>query len=108
MYGTQSRLRRFSPKTLNLTQREGGRERGMKAMEMDVEEEEQFPPNRSSNSFSRLGLKNSIQTNFGEDYVFQISPKFVPLTPFLSPLPLHVPLSTIFLTWFYVCMEGMI
>ncbi|KAL5561476.1 hypothetical protein UlMin_031223 [Ulmus minor] len=36
--------------------------------DMDVEGQ---PPS----SFKRVGLKNSIQTNFGEDYVFQIVPK---------------------------------
>lgn len=39
----------------------------------DMEVEEQ--PTPSSNSVKRLGLKNSIQTNFGDDYVFQIVAK---------------------------------
>lgn len=38
---------------------------------MDVEAEEC----RCENSIKRFGLKNSIQTNFGDDYVFQIVPK---------------------------------
>lgn len=41
---------------------------------MDVEEQ---PPcsNPSPSSYKRFGFKNSIQTNFGDDYVFQIVPK---------------------------------
>ncbi|GKV04893.1 hypothetical protein SLEP1_g16988 [Rubroshorea leprosula] len=39
------------------------------AMEMEVEEQ------MTHNSTKRFGLKNSIQTNFGDDYVFQIVPK---------------------------------
>ncbi|GLT70505.1 hypothetical protein SLA2020_425800 [Shorea laevis] len=39
------------------------------AMEMEVEEQ------KTQNSTKRFGLKNSIQTNFGDDYVFQIVPK---------------------------------
>ncbi|BFG43359.1 hypothetical protein CerSpe_296330 [Prunus speciosa] len=46
----------------------------MEATDMDVEEQPQSNPN----SFKRFGLKNSIQTNFGDDYVFQIVPKYVP------------------------------
>lgn len=40
---------------------------------MDIEEQPQSNPS----SFKRIGLRNSIQTNFGEDYVFQIVPKYV-------------------------------
>uniref|UniRef100_A0A5B6Z656 Uncharacterized protein n=1 Tax=Davidia involucrata TaxID=16924 RepID=A0A5B6Z656_DAVIN len=40
----------------------------MEATEMDVEE-------LTSNSLKRFGLRNTIQTNFGDDYVFQIVPK---------------------------------
>ncbi|KAG8389479.1 hypothetical protein BUALT_Bualt02G0233700 [Buddleja alternifolia] len=40
--------------------------------EMEVEEVK--PPQNSTN-FKRFGLKNSIQTNFGDDYVFQIVSK---------------------------------
>uniref|UniRef100_A0A803NQQ7 Uncharacterized protein n=2 Tax=Cannabis sativa TaxID=3483 RepID=A0A803NQQ7_CANSA len=43
----------------------------MEATAMDVEELPQSNPN----SLNRVGLKNSIQTNFGDDYVFQIVPK---------------------------------
>lgn len=42
---------------------------------MDVEEQ----PSSSPINLKRFGLKNSIQTNFGDDYVFQIVPKYVPL-----------------------------
>lgn len=42
------------------------------ATSMDVEE--QHPPPNSA-FFKRFGLRNSIQTNFGDDYVFQIVPK---------------------------------
>ncbi|XP_023747899.1 WD repeat-containing protein GTS1 [Lactuca sativa] len=49
----------------------------MDATDMDVEVNEQH--NRiipdSSSSSKRFALKNSIQTNFGDDYVFQIVPK---------------------------------
>jgi len=48
---------------------------------MDVEEQRLFP---IPNNVKRFGLKNSIQTNFGDDYVFQIIPKYVPFTFFLS------------------------
>ncbi|KAL0459659.1 UNVERIFIED_CONTAM: WD repeat-containing protein GTS1 [Sesamum latifolium] len=41
-------------------------------MEVEVEEEQSTT---SSTAFKRFGLKNSIQTNFGDDYVFQIVPK---------------------------------
>uniref|UniRef100_A0A803L9W7 Uncharacterized protein n=1 Tax=Chenopodium quinoa TaxID=63459 RepID=A0A803L9W7_CHEQI len=44
----------------------------MAATEMEVEEQQQ-QPNSNSTSFKRFGLKNSIQTNFGDDYVFQIT-----------------------------------
>ncbi|GMN38018.1 hypothetical protein TIFTF001_007271 [Ficus carica] len=43
------------------------------ATAMDVEEQQ--PPSNPSSSSNRVGLKNSIQTNFGDDYVFQIVPK---------------------------------
>lgn len=54
------------------------------ATDMDVEEKPQNNdnPNLNSNSssnpnsFKRFGLKNSIQTNFGDDYVFQIVPRY--------------------------------
>lgn len=48
---------------------------------MDVEEQRPFP---IPSNVKRFGLKNSIQTNFGEDYVFQIIPKYVLFTFFLS------------------------
>ncbi|CAL5194463.1 unnamed protein product [Lathyrus oleraceus] len=38
---------------------------------MDVEEQ----PSPNPNNVKHFGLKNSIQTNFGDDYVFQIIPK---------------------------------
>jgi len=41
---------------------------------MDVEEQ----PSPNPTNVKRFGLKNSIQTNFGDDYVFQIVPKYVP------------------------------
>jgi len=41
---------------------------------MDVEE--QPSSNLNTNSCKRFGLKKSIQTNFGDDYVFQIVPKY--------------------------------
>lgn len=41
----------------------------MESMDMEVEE---ASVSSNSNSFKRFGLKNSIQTNFGDDYVFQI------------------------------------
>ncbi|KAH7862225.1 hypothetical protein Vadar_001647 [Vaccinium darrowii] len=44
----------------------------MEGMDMDVEESE---PSFNSKHLKRFGLKNTIQTNFGEDYVFQIVPK---------------------------------
>ncbi|XP_058222851.1 WD repeat-containing protein GTS1 [Rhododendron vialii] len=41
-------------------------------MEVDVEESEATPNSKHS---KRFGLKNTVQTSFGEDYVFQIVPK---------------------------------
>lgn len=44
--------------------------------EMETEMEmETLDDNPSSSSYApkRFGIKNSIQTNFGEDYVFQIA-----------------------------------
>ncbi|KAG5567722.1 hypothetical protein RHGRI_003049 [Rhododendron griersonianum] len=41
-------------------------------MEVDMEESEATPNSKHS---KRFGLKNTVQTNFGEDYVFQIVPK---------------------------------
>ncbi|KAI3962316.1 hypothetical protein MKX01_005318 [Papaver californicum] len=43
---------------------------------MDIEMEESPPPQTtasSSSSLKRMGIKNSIQTNFGDDYVFQFT-----------------------------------
>jgi len=62
----------------------------MEATDMDVEEQPQNNPNPNSssnpNSYKRFGLKNSIQTNFGDDYVFQIVPRYAtfPLEPNFS------------------------
>ncbi|XWS36181.1 hypothetical protein CRYUN_Cryun20dG0063200 [Craigia yunnanensis] len=44
------------------------------ASEMEVEEQQQLVQNNQSLT-KRFGLKNSIQTNFADDYVFQIVPK---------------------------------
>ncbi|KAK9201842.1 hypothetical protein WN944_017050 [Citrus x changshan-huyou] len=47
-------------------------------MEMEAEESQSQPKSQSCdnvNSIKRFGLKNSIQTNFGDDYVFEIVPK---------------------------------
>lgn len=46
------------------------------ASEMEVEEQKQPPVQSNHSSIKRFGLKNSIQTNFGDDYVFQIVPKY--------------------------------
>jgi len=48
-------------------------------VEVELEAEEHSPSssNPSGSSFRRFGLKNSIQTNFGSDYVFEITPKCV-------------------------------
>ncbi|XP_006663956.1 WD repeat-containing protein GTS1 isoform X1 [Oryza brachyantha] len=67
----------------------GGQDTAAMAMEMEVEAEAEAvlcavpsslslsnsstPSPSSSISSRRLGLKNSIQTNFGDDYVFQIA-----------------------------------
>lgn len=42
---------------------------------MDVEEPVNADSSVDSSSFKRFGLKNAIQTNFGDDYVFHIAPK---------------------------------
>jgi hypothetical protein len=47
---------------------------------MDVEAQ----PSPTPYNVKRFDLKNSIQTNFGDDYVFQIIPKYVLFTFFLS------------------------
>ncbi|XVF32756.1 hypothetical protein REPUB_Repub17cG0110600 [Reevesia pubescens] len=44
------------------------------ALEMEVEEQQQ-PVHNNQSSAKRFGLKNSIQTSYGDDYVFQIVPK---------------------------------
>lgn len=43
---------------------------------MDVEEQ----PSPTPNNVNHFALKNSIQTNFGDDYVFQIIAKYVIFT----------------------------
>ncbi|KAJ4968895.1 hypothetical protein NE237_015596 [Protea cynaroides] len=43
----------------------------MEEMGMEIDEST-TPVTLNSQSFKRLGIKNSIQTNFGDDYVFQI------------------------------------
>ena len=48
----------------------------MEATDMDIEvNHEQISDSCSSSK--RFALKNSIQTNFGDDYVFQVVPKYV-------------------------------
>nr|XP_004290782.2 PREDICTED: WD repeat-containing protein 89 homolog [Fragaria vesca subsp. vesca] len=47
----------------------------MEAMDLDMEPKPQPESSSNPNSFKRFGLKTSIQTNFGDDYVFQIVPK---------------------------------
>ncbi|KAL6210394.1 hypothetical protein ACLB2K_015627 [Fragaria x ananassa] len=47
----------------------------MEAMDLDMEPKLQPESSSNPNSFKRFGLKASIQTNFGDDYVFQIAPK---------------------------------
>ncbi|XP_028775919.1 WD repeat-containing protein GTS1 isoform X2 [Neltuma alba] len=44
-------------------------------MEANVAMDVEAQPSPDLNSVKRFGLKNSIQTNFGDDYVFQIIPK---------------------------------
>lgn len=44
---------------------------------MDVEPIQNHNNGSSSTSSNRFALKNSIQTNFGDDYVFQIVHKYV-------------------------------
>lgn len=51
---------------------------------MDVEEQ----PSPNASDVKRFGLKNSIQTNFGDDYVFQIVPKYARY--FNSPFKLWI------------------
>lgn len=46
----------------------------MEATGMEVEEDS--TPTSSNHMLKRFGLKNSIQTNFGEDYVFQVAARF--------------------------------
>ncbi|CAM8909032.1 unnamed protein product [Rhodiola kirilowii] len=45
----------------------------VEGMEIEIEEQQQVPP--SGDSSKLFGLRSSIQTNFGEDYVFQIVSK---------------------------------
>ncbi|KAH9609856.1 hypothetical protein KSS87_010783 [Heliosperma pusillum] len=47
----------------------------MEASEMEVEHSTPTTTSSSTSSFKRYALKNSIQTNFGDDYIFQITPK---------------------------------
>lgn len=44
-------------------------------MEVDVGSINEASPSSSKN-LKKLGLKNAIQTNFGEDYVFQIASRY--------------------------------
>lgn len=67
----------------------------MEATDMDVEE--QPSSNLNPNSCKRFGLKNSIQTNFGDDYVFQIVPKYGSFCFFSPLLWLNFPLLLFFL-----------
>lgn len=54
-------------------------------MDMDIEVNQ--PHNHNSGSSSkRFALKNAIQTNFGDDYVFQIVAKYVNLNIIISNL----------------------
>ncbi|KAG6606965.1 WD repeat-containing protein 89-like protein [Cucurbita argyrosperma subsp. argyrosperma] len=46
----------------------------MESIDMDVEEPVNADSSVDSSSFKRFGLKNAIQTNFGDDYVFHIAP----------------------------------
>lgn len=55
---------------------------------MEVDEAASAP----SPSSKRLAVKNTIQTNFGDDYVFQIAAKYL-----ISPFPLT--LFHCFLFW---------
>lgn len=50
------------------------------AEEMEIEEEKPTP---NHSTLKRFGLKNSIQTNFGDDYVFQIVSKYNFLSNFV-------------------------
>ena len=43
---------------------------------MEEETQMEVEESPSDNSIKRFGLKNCIQTNFGDDYVFQIVPKY--------------------------------
>lgn len=44
----------------------------IEATEMEVEEQQPIP-----SSTKKFGLKDYIQTNYGDDYVFQIVPRYV-------------------------------
>ncbi|XP_050366195.1 WD repeat-containing protein GTS1 [Argentina anserina] len=57
----------------NLARKRGKEE--MEAMDLDTEPQPQPEPSSNPNSLKRFGLKTSIPTNFGDDYVFQIAPK---------------------------------
>lgn len=46
------------------------------AEEMEIEQQP-LPLPIPNTSSKRFGIKNSIQTNFGDDYVFQIVPKYL-------------------------------
>ncbi|KAL0547567.1 hypothetical protein IC582_017507 [Cucumis melo] len=46
----------------------------MESIDMDVEDHVNADSTSNSSSFKRFGLENSIQTNFGDDYVFHIAP----------------------------------
>ena len=46
------------------------------AMEMEIGD-----GSLSHSSSKRLGIKNTIQTNFGDDYVFQIASRYLHLSP---------------------------
>ncbi|KAK4777174.1 hypothetical protein SAY86_005862 [Trapa natans] len=48
----------------------------MEAMDMELDEDRLVESLSEDKPLKRLGLKNTIQTNFGDDYVFEITPKF--------------------------------
>ncbi|RWW65683.1 hypothetical protein BHE74_00026991, partial [Ensete ventricosum] len=54
---------------------------GRAALEVDAAMEDDAETAAPSSSSKRLALKNSIQTNFGDDYIFQIAAKYHPHPP---------------------------
>lgn len=61
---------------------------------MEVDEHQLPNPILGEKSQKRFGLRNSIQTNFGDDYVFEITPKYAASSRIFSNLVHEAEINT--------------